>query len=80
MNQRKEPPRTAKNASNVTTIEALPGTKTTHENLRSICNDLIFKDLYSLLDANNYMEEMSKWQRQGFRIPFIFVLLPQLQQ
>jgi len=48
------------NASNVTTIEALPGTRTMHEDLRSICNDLIIGDLYSLPDVNNYMKGMSK--------------------
>ncbi len=63
MYQRVEPDRTAENASNVTTIEALPGTKTMHEDLRYICNDLIIRDLYSLLDVNNYMEGMNKWQR-----------------
>jgi len=31
-----------------------------HEDLRSICNDLIFKDMYSLLDANIYMEGLIK--------------------
>jgi len=60
LNQREEPVTTAENVSNVTTIEALPGTKTMHEDLRSIYNDLIFKDLNSLLDANNYMEGMGK--------------------
>ena len=63
LNQREDPARTAENASNVATIEALPGSKVTHEDLRSICNDLIVKDLYSLLDANIYMEGMNKWKR-----------------
>jgi hypothetical protein len=63
LHRREEPARTAENASNVSIIEALPGTKTMHEDLRSICNDPIIRDLYSLLDVNNYMEGMSKWQR-----------------
>jgi hypothetical protein len=63
LNQREEPARTAENASNVATIEALPWSKTMHDDLRSICNDLIIKDLYCLLDANSYMEGMSKHQR-----------------
>jgi hypothetical protein len=63
LHRQEEPARTAENASNVTTIEALPGNRTMHEDLRSICNDLIIRDLYSLLDVNNYMEGKSKWQR-----------------
>ena len=63
MHQQEEPARIAENASIVTTIEALPGNRTMHEDLRSICNDLIIRDLYSLLDVNSYMEGKSKWQR-----------------
>ena len=45
LHQPGEPARTAENASNVTTIEALPGTNTMQEDLRSICNDMIIRDL-----------------------------------
>ena len=49
--------------SDVTTIEALPMTKTMHDNLDYIFRDLMNYETYSLLDANNYVEGMSKCQR-----------------
>jgi hypothetical protein len=58
-----EPTRTAENASSVTTIEVMPVTTTTHDNLDSIYRDLMNYEAYSLLDAISYMEGMSKWQR-----------------
>ncbi len=67
---REEPAEIADNASNVTTVEALHVSTTMHANLDSICRVLINYEAYCLLDANIYMEGMSKWQRQGF---FIFI-------
>jgi hypothetical protein len=58
-----EPARIIEVTSNVTTIEALPATRTVLSTLVNIYNDPIYADMYSLLDTIAYMKGMRKWQR-----------------
>jgi len=63
MEHNKEPARTTEVASNVTTIEALPASRALSTTLESISNDLVYAELYSVIDTNAYMKGVSKWQR-----------------